>query len=347
MVEIEIMKKILMLIALLAGTQTYAQQIPKTPVAPKPNTGKGIVIPKQTYQVSTDDIMALANATWSTELSDNKTLSKGGLSSQVIAAAQSSPVLKQAAVDKVTKGIFGDGSPKEFGITYTSLPVKNTYDAYIGPFVEVYQETSKENMLAIQPFIIVNEIVALLTKSAQNNGVFLTPGSIQKLQEEIRKEFKAETFPDESVDYHYFEDNMSSIFSRVASSLSHCMIYKGDKCHDDFSDSFFFLCGNLGKVQCALAVSIAKVNMSIAHSNAELTKKLTLAEYGILFDPVTSWKYKSYVFDVYATNLPVLQTNTTSNNLYKYYDPDFHCPSTFAFGFLKAYKVRSATINKE
>ena len=114
-------------------------------------------------------------------------------------------------------------------------------------------------------------------------------------------------------------------------------------CHDDRSASFFMMNSFAARNNCAIAVIIAKSNISTEKTKSKLSIALNDAKGGFLYKPLTDYKNQSSAFNIYVMDIKFLQNMTLAGKLYQFYDPYYKCPSPVAFGFFPK-KIRSASV---
>ena len=273
-------------------------------------------------------------------------------------AFEANQILADANKMMIEKTIFGDNSPKNYGITYWSDPVLKLYNKHIAQklaeLIEANDDKYNSNNQGINEYI-ASKVADQLVLAATNNGAYvntlleklkggkLGPETLEMLRTKAKDKFKTETWTADYQQPNYFKDELLGIHYQMPFDYVTDESY-GMKSVNSPANTrgFFFMAGPGANANCAIAVIIAKSQIETNKSNSKLTQLLQSAKWGSLYRPLLDYKNQSAFFDVHQVNLNWLQAITSSNQGAILFDKDNNCPSEMAYSI--AQKIRSASV---
>ncbi|TDE10562.1 hypothetical protein [Dyadobacter psychrotolerans] len=311
----------------------------------KLNVSKNANIAPKTYSLG--DMQSIANGS---PVSGLKTT--GGLTVSDAVMDGNSPAIEKYVEEHITQTIFGQPGTKQYGVTYSSIPVRNAYDKYILPHVSTYEELNNQIYDGNYKKMITIAIGDQLTLLAENHGTYNSLQSKIMLRKAIHEEFAADPFTKDSEQPSYFDDHLYNIYNKTKQYLVYCndSYYQVDKdgkkipCNNEWSKGFFMMTSNLAKVNCVLAVVIAKSRIDKVKGDSKLTSDINYAGWNMLYKPLVYYKNQSSDFGVFVSNMKQMQQMTKDGKLHELYDSYYKCPSPQAFGFFDINKVRTASV---
>ncbi|KQS34057.1 hypothetical protein [Dyadobacter sp. Leaf189] len=328
---LNIVRKFSLIICILCFQQVFAQVKFDTKAANAP----GKLVAKQVntsnaVNLTVEEMTSLANLPTDFEQSNSFSVAN-----QKPVGNGKSVALDNHAEEKLDMEIYGSGSPREYGVTYMSRPVRIAYDNYIAPYVptflelndEIYEGKAFRNIIAMQ---IANQLVLI----SENMDAFKAKGARDMLRLEVLAQLANETYPPESETQDYWEEHLAQIAKRVAPHLD----------FGDFHKSLSMLSSFAARCNCALSVIIANSKINTIKNESKLTSLLWSAKSNFLYQPLTEYRNREAVFHIYVMKVAGLQAATQDNSLYKFYDKDNQCPSGLAYSFIFANKLRSASV---
>ncbi len=259
----------------------------------------------------------------------------------------------------INKNIFGDNSPKNYGVTYWSEPVLKLYKKHIEQKLpelieandDKWSTASNQNLNDYIAYKIADQLVL----AATNNGAYvntfleklkggdLGPETLELLKTKTKEKFKTETWTADYQQPYYFRDALVSIHYQMPFD------YVTDKSNGYSTISspangrgFFFMSGFAASSNCTIAVIIAKSQINTNKINSKLTQLLQSAKWGSLYRPLLDYKNQSAFFDVHQVSMNWLQAITSNNQGALLFDKDNNCPSELAYDV--AQKIRSASV---
>lgn len=261
-------------------------------------------------------------------------------------------------VMNISKNIFGDNSPKNYGITYWSDPVLKLYNKYIEPnlakLIESNDNTWNSNNQSVTDYI-TNQVADQLTEAATNAGAYvntadekqnggnLGPETLKLFKTYTKEQFKSETWTADYQQPYYFEYPLVSIHDRMPIDNVHTQGAWGSSTSWPANTrGWFFMSGPGARATCAVAVIIAKIKIDGWKQDSKLTQLLQSANWGTLYRPLLEYKNQSAFFDVHQISMNWLQLLTGSGQANELFDIGNNCPSESAY--VIAQKIRSASV---
>lgn len=259
----------------------------------------------------------------------------------------------------ISKNIFGDNSPKNYGVTYWSEPVLKLYKKHIEQKLPELIEDNEDKWStasnqALNDYIAY-KIADQLVLAATNAGAYvntwaevikggdLGPKTLDLLKTKTKEKFKTETWTADYQQPYYFRDALLAIHYQMPFD------YVTDKSYGNTYVSspantrgFFFMANLLTSNNCASAVLIAKLKIETDKTGNKLTKLLQSAKSGMLYRPLLEYKNQSAFFNVHQVSMNWLQAFTSTNQGAMLFDKDNNCPSEMAYDV--AQKIRSASV---
>ena len=258
----------------------------------------------------------------------------------------------------INKNIFGDNSPKNYGVTYWSEPVLKLYKKHIEQKLpELIEANEDEWSTASNQKLndyIAYKIANQLVLAATNNGAYvntwletikggdLGPKTLDLLKTKTKERFKTETWTADYQQPYYFREALVSIHNQMPFD------YVTDKSNGYSTISspanargFFFMSGFAANSNCAVAVILAKSQINTNKINSKLTQLLQTAELGALYRPLLEYKNQSAFFNVHQIGMDWLQAFTSTNQGALLFDKENN-PSETAYAISQ--KIRSASV---
>ncbi|WP_428655575.1 hypothetical protein [Runella sp.] len=302
------------------------------------------------------EMVLISNVTSAHSIDD---FSLGGfsLTNKQDAVSGASAILQAAMQETIDKTIFGDGTPKNYGITYWSDPVLKLYNKHISQkladLIQANDDQYSSSNQGINEFI-ASKVADQLVLAATNAGAYvntwaealkggdLGPKTLDLLKTKTKEKFKTETWTADYQQPYYFRDALLSIHYQMPFD------YVTDKSNGySFVSSpantrgFFFMGGFAANSNCAIAVIIAKSQIETNKINSKLTQLLQSAKWGSLYRPLLEYKNQSAFFEVHQVGMDWLQAFTSTNQGTLLFDKENNCPSETAYAI--AQKIRSAS----
>ena len=259
----------------------------------------------------------------------------------------------------INKNIFGDNSPKNYGVTYWSEPVLKLYKKHIEQKLpelieandDKWSTASNQNLNEYIAYKIADQLVL----AATNNGAYvntflekrkggdLGPETLELLKTKTKEKFKTETWTADYQQPYYFRDALMSIHTQMprdnVTSQSNGYTFTDSPAN---SRGFFFMSSLGASTNCTIAVILAKSQINKNKINSKLTQLLQTAELGALYRPLLEYKNQSAFFNVHQIGMDWLQAFTSTNQGALLFDKENNCPSETAYAI--AQKIRSASV---